>query len=52
MDGPKKSHTEWNKSGREEKYHMTYDMWDLKRNDTDELTLKNRNRLTDIETSG
>ena len=28
---------------------MTYDMWDLKRNDTDELTLKNRNRLTDFE---
>ena len=25
---------------------MTYDMWDLKRNDTDELTLKNRNRFT------
>ena len=39
MDGPSECHTEWSKSDREEE--LSYDishMWNLKRNDTNELT--------------
>ena len=41
MDGPRECHTEWTKSDREGE--MLYDIpyrWNLKRNDTNELTYK------------
>ena len=39
LDGPRNCHTEWSKSdiGGEMLYDTTY-MWNLKRNDTNELT--------------
>ena len=41
MDGPRECHTEWSKSDREGEilYNISY-MWNLKRNDTNELTYK------------
>ena len=38
MDGPRDGHAEWSKSDREGEilYDISY-MWDLNRNDTDEL---------------
>ena len=41
MDGPRECHTEWSKSDREGKilYDIPY-MWNLKINDTNELTYK------------
>ena len=46
MDGPRDCHTEWLKSDREEEisYDILY-MWDLKRNDTNELTHKTERDL-------
>ena len=41
MEGPIECHTEWNKSDRE--WEMLYDIpyiWNLKRNDTNELIYK------------
>ena len=41
MDGPREDHTGWRKSDR--KGEILYDipyMWNLKRNDTNELTYK------------
>ena len=41
MDGPREFHTEWSKSDREGKISYGIPcMWDLKRNDTNELTYK------------
>ena len=39
MDGPRKCHNEWSKSDREGEisYDIPY-VWNLKRNDTNELT--------------
>ena len=39
MDGPRECHTEWSKSDREGEisYDIPY-VWNLKRNDTNELT--------------
>ena len=41
VDGPKDYHTKWSKSDRETEisYDISY-MWNLKRNDTIELTFK------------
>ena len=41
MDGPTEFHTEWSKLDREGEisFGIPY-MWDLKRNDTNELTYK------------
>ena len=41
MDGPRDGHAEWDKSDREGEiaYDILY-MWDLKRNDTNELIYK------------
>ena len=41
MDGPRGCHTEWSKSDRERQisYDITY-KWNLKRNNTNELTYK------------
>ena len=36
MDGPRDCHTEWSKSEKE-KYHNIPYMWNLKRNDTNEI---------------
>ena len=49
MNGPRECHTEWNKSDREGKisYDNSY-IWNLKRNDTNELTCKTE---TDPQTS-
>ena len=49
MDGPRKCHNEWSKSDREGEisYGIPY-MWNLKRNDTNELIYKTE-RLTDLE---
>ena len=47
MDGPRDCHAEWNKSHREREisHNITY-MWNLKGNDTNELTKqKQTNRL-------
>ena len=47
MDGPRDCHAEWSNSHREREisYNITY-MWNLKGNDTDELTKqKQSNRL-------
>ena len=49
MDGPRDCHTEWNKSDREREISYIAYMRDLQRNDTNELVLQNRNRLTDLE---
>ena len=51
IDGPRNYHTTWNmpESVRQISCDITY-MWKLKKkDDTDELIYKNRNRLTDIE---
>ena len=41
MDGPREFHTEWSKSDREGKISYGIPcMWDLKRNDANELTYK------------
>ena len=40
MDGPRESHDEWSKSGREETSYDTPYMWNLERNDINELTYK------------
>ena len=41
MDGLRDCHTEWSKSDREgEILHNTPYIWNLKRNDTNELTYK------------
>ena len=45
MDGSRECHTEKNKSDREETpYDVPY-MWNLKRNDTNELTYKTETNL-------
>ena len=49
MDGARACHNEWSQSDRE--WEILYDipyMWNLKRNDTNELTYKT-DRLTDLE---
>ena len=41
MDGPRDCHNEWSKSSKEgEIVHGTPYMWNLKRNDTNELIYK------------
>ena len=49
MDGTRELHTGWSKSNKEEEipYDIPY-VWNLKRNDTNELTYKTK-RLTDSE---
>ena len=41
VDGPRDDHTNWSKSDRERQisYDITY-MWNIKKNDTNELTYK------------
>ena len=48
MDGSRECHTEKNKSDREETPYDVPSMWNLKRNDTNELTYKT-NKPTDLE---
>ena len=49
MDGARDCHTELSKSDKKEKYLIIFLTWNLKRNDTNELYLQNRNILTDLE---
>ena len=48
MDGPRDYHIKWSKSDREISYDITY-MWDLKKNDSNELIYKTEIDSTDIE---
>ena len=50
MDGPRACHTEWSELDREGEISCgMLHMWNLKRNDTNELNLQRRKRLTDLE---
>ena len=49
MDGARDCNTELSKSDKKEKYLIIFLTWNLKRNDTNELYLQNRNILTDLE---
>ena len=48
MDGPREYHTEWSKSEKGEVSYDISDMWNLKRNYTNELTYKTE-RPADLE---
>ena len=50
MDGPRDYHTKWSKPDRERQisYNITY-LWDIKKNDTNELKYETEVRPTDLE---
>ena len=52
MDGTRDCHTDWSKSDWEGEisYAILY-IWNLKSNDTYDLTLQNRKRLTDLRSN-
>ena len=48
MDGPRDYHTKWSKSDRERQIYIAY-MWNLKKNDTNKLIYRKKNKLTEVE---
>ena len=50
MDRPRDDHTKWTKSDRERQisYDITY-MWNLKKNDTNELIYKTERQATQLK---
>ena len=53
MDGPGDCHTEWSKSEREgERSYDIHYMWNLKRNDTNELTKQKETHRLKEQTHG